>query len=356
MKILHIIDSLGLGGAQTVIKGIFESQKSNQDIFLYALRKRETNIKVSHQNVIIYDSQKKYSLKPIKELKSLIEKEKISILHCHLFRSQVFGYILKKRYFPKIKLIFHEHGEIFQNHFIYDMFMKKAKGVVDLFIAVSKSTKEELVKKAHIKPDKIKVLYNFVDLKRFNPKKIKLNVKREKEVLGIIKKDFVIGFVGRLNKVKGCEYLIKALPSLDFSYKVLIVGDGPERKRLGKLVNNLKLSKRVLFLGFVHQPEKIYKIMDLLIIPSLSEASPMSLLEARALKIPVIASNIKQIKEILPNNLLFDKGDFLEIAEKIKIFKKHLKSLRKKFEQSIKINDYSLKKYVGSLKIIYKSL
>src|SRR3989344_3696257 len=112
MKILHLIDSLGLGGAQTVVKGIFENQRKNKDIFLYVLRKREINIDVDHPNVKIFNSNKKYSLASIQELRNLIEKEQISIIHCHLFRSQVFGWILKRFYFPNIKLIFHEHGQI----------------------------------------------------------------------------------------------------------------------------------------------------------------------------------------------------------------------------------------------------
>src|SRR3989338_4867280 len=162
MKILHIIDSLGLGGAQTVVKGIFEKQPKNKDIFLYALRKREITTKIKNKNVKIFNSTSKYSLEPIKELRKLIEKEKIDILHCHLFRAQVLGWILKRFYFPKIKLIMHEHGQIFQNDIHYNFLMSKMQKEVNLFIAVSKATKQKLIEKAKIDPKKITVLYNFV--------------------------------------------------------------------------------------------------------------------------------------------------------------------------------------------------
>lgn len=59
MRILHIIDSLGLGGAQTVVKGVFESQFKNDNIFLYSLRKGKINTKINHKNVKVYDSTKK---------------------------------------------------------------------------------------------------------------------------------------------------------------------------------------------------------------------------------------------------------------------------------------------------------
>ncbi len=80
MRILHLIDSLGLGGAQTLVKGIFEVQKNNADIFLYALRKREINVKVDHLNVRCYKSESKYSFGPLRELKGIIEKEKVEVI------------------------------------------------------------------------------------------------------------------------------------------------------------------------------------------------------------------------------------------------------------------------------------
>jgi len=117
MKILHIIDSLGLGGAQTVVRGIFESQKDNRDIFLFALRRRDITMEIDHINVKIFNSNKKYSFKPLIKLKELIRKEGIEVLHCHLFKSQLFGVIIKIFYFPKIKIIFQEHGKIFSKIF-----------------------------------------------------------------------------------------------------------------------------------------------------------------------------------------------------------------------------------------------
>ncbi|MBS8122403.1 hypothetical protein [Candidatus Vampirococcus lugosii] len=64
-KTLHLIDSMGLGGAQTVVKGIFEKQKDNSNIFLYALRKRDINIKINHQNIFINNSKNKFSYNDI---------------------------------------------------------------------------------------------------------------------------------------------------------------------------------------------------------------------------------------------------------------------------------------------------
>ena len=360
MKVLHIIDSLGLGGAQTVVKGIFEKQKDNKNIFLFVLRKREINIEINHPNVFIYDSEAKYSFKPLKDLREIIEKEKIDILHCHLFRSQVFGLILKKKYFPKIKLIFHEHGEIFQRKILYNYLMKKSRYHVDRYIAVSKATKNKLIEIAKIPENKIEVLYNFVDLDRFNRKNIKINVKKEKEKLGIKKDEFVIGFAGRLAKVKGCKYLIKALHLLDFKCKCLIVGEGPERKNLENLAKELKVEDKVIFLGYIDKPEKIYVLLNILIIPSVSESFGISVIEAQSIGIPVIASNIDGLNEIITDRkdgLLFRKGDEKELTLKVKELSEdrrlRYKIIKNSYKDKVK---YSLNDYLKKMDLLYNEI
>ena len=96
MRILHIIDTLWLGGAQTVVKTLFEKQEEKENIFLFALRKTEPLLSVNHKNVFVFPSSSKYSLNPIRKLIRFIHVHEINILHCHLPRSQFFGYLLKQ--------------------------------------------------------------------------------------------------------------------------------------------------------------------------------------------------------------------------------------------------------------------
>ncbi len=291
MKVLHIIDSLGLGGAQTVIKGIFETQKSNKNIFLFALRKREINMEIKHLNVYLFNSNKRYSLKPIKELRKLIEKESIDILHCHLPRSQITGWILKKRYFPKIRLIFHEHSDIYDNKVLPFLF-KKIQNRVNLFIAVSKATKQELIKKANIDPKKIVVLYNFVDLEKFNRKNIKWNIQKEREKLGIGRDEFVIGFAGRLIERKGWRDFIEAANILikeNKKFKFLIAGDGPEKQKMLDLIEKYNLNSNIIYLGYQSKMVWFYSLLDIFVIPSHWEGLPMAQLEVMDMGIPMIS-------------------------------------------------------------------
>jgi L-malate glycosyltransferase len=361
MKILHIIDHLGLGGAQAVVGNILESQKGkNKDIFLFVLRKKKANININNKNVYVFNSNKKYSLKPINELKSLIKKEKIDILHCHLFRSQFFGYILKKIYFPNIKLIFHEHGEIFRKKWYSVTFLRLAKKDVNLFIAVSKVTKEKLIKYAGINSNKIRVLYNFINLDKFNPKALgKYNRNKEKGKLGIKRKDFVIGFVGHLNKIKGCEYLIKSIFYIQIpNFKVVIAGDGQERKNLENLCREFNIQDKIIFLGYIENTLSIYSIIDVLVVPSIFESFGIVVLEAQASGIPVVAAKTTGLTEIITDKesgLLFKLKNCKDLAKKIGIVFKDDELRGRLIDNSLEsVGKYNLDIYLRKLDSLYK--
>lgn len=360
MKILHIIDSLGLGGAQTVVKGIFEFQKNDQNIFLFALRRRDITMKINHINVKVYNSNKKYSFKAITELRDLIKREGIDALHCHLFKSQLFGVLIKIFYLPKIKLIFHEHGRIFTNNFIYNYFLRLVKIKIDLFLAVSISTKNELVKKGGIEKNKIQVLYNFVDLNKYNKKNITWSIEEERKKLGIGKDELVIGFVGRLAKVKGCEYLIRSLPYLYFPYKVIIAGNGSEKNNLNELAKSLKVDNRIIFLGYREDVVYIYHLLDVLVVPSIFESFGLSIVEAQCMFIPVIATDAIALNELIKNKengLLFELKNPIDLSEKIKLLYRD-KELRSKLVKSglESVKKYDLGNYINNLNNIYEDI
>ena len=223
MKILHLIDSLDCGGAQTVVKNIFE--KSTNNIFLLVLRKTKITITISHPNIICHNSDSKYSLFPLFQIRQIIKTEKIDILHCHLFRSQVFGWFVKMFFYPRVKLVFHEHGQIFGTETdnpledkLFLFFLKLAKNKVDAFIAVSKTTQNKLMSRAGINSTKINILYNPI-----NPSLYQRNYPPTKNDKNI----FSVGFAGRLVERKGIVvYLDVARIILNKYDNVFFFGSG----------------------------------------------------------------------------------------------------------------------------------
>ncbi len=363
MKTLHIIDNLGLGGAQSVIKGIFDSQINNENIYLFALRQTRIEAKIKHSQYYIYKSSSKYSLTPLKELKRKIDKENIEVLHCHLFRSQLFCYLLKRLFFPEVKLIFHEHGRIFQEQLFYNLFIRHSIKVVDLYIAVSYATARNLKKKTRVPDAKIAVLYNFVDLDCYHKGRITWNIEEERNKLSIKKDDFVVGFAGRLIERKGWRTFLEAaeltLKSNPYT-KFLIAGDGKDKEKLLTLIKDRQLHKNVIYLGYVSNMVWFYSILDCFVMPSHSEAMGITAIEAQAIGVPVIASDVETLNEIISdgeNGMLFESKNEKELSEKIGMLLNNEYLKNTLIRHGLRtVKNYSLVEYVNKLDKIYKEL
>jgi len=354
-NVLHVIDSLGLGGAQTIVKGIFEAQPENGNIFLYALRKRKINIGIKHRNNFTYKSKSRLSPFPLLKIRKIVKEESIQTLHCHLFRSQVFGWLLKKLFFAEIKLIFHEHGQILKKKCYYDVCTKIMKGDVALYIAVSHAIKNKLIKTAGINPNKAVVLHNFVDLNRFHIKQ-NFNKGREKEKLGFKKKEYVVGFAGRIIKMKGWGEFARAAAILTRKHpqiKFVIAGDGVDKNRMLGLLEKLDVKNHVKYMGFVSDMNFFYNLIDCLVIPSHWEAMGIVAIEAQAVGVPVIASNVCGLNEIVinkRNGLLFEPKNERDLAKKIGFMYKNRKLRDTIIENGTKrVKKYSLSNYLVKL-------
>lgn len=107
----------------------------------------------------------------------------------------------------------------------------------------------------------------------------------------------MIGCVGRLERVKGQDVLIRALALLDPAIHLVLAGDGSEREALERLASHLGLSARVHFLGTIATPELLYPAFDVVCLPSRAEGFPRTLIEAQACNIPVLATDVGGSRE-----------------------------------------------------------
>ncbi|WP_213348407.1 glycosyltransferase [Candidatus Vampirococcus lugosii] len=353
-----MVDTLGLGGTQTVVKGIFEKQKNNSNIFLYALRKRDINIEIDHQNVFTYDSKNKFSF-PLFKLRKFIKENNIEILHCHLAKSQIMGGVLKTLFFPNIKLVLHEHGAIFNDGKIYPFFMNLFKNKVNLYIAVSNAIKKAILQKTKYDNNKVKVLYNFVDLDKF--KKIEnFDIETERKKYSLDKNDFVIGFASRLNEAKGWKEFVNSAKNLikkGYDIKFLVAGDGPDKE---KLLEEIKGISNIQYIGYVNNMVSFYNILDCFVFPSHREALPMTILEVNGIGIPLVASNISGINEIMmdnKNSLLFEKQNVEDLIKSIIKLYEDLNLRNDLIKNGLEeVRKYSLEKYLVELNNLYNNL
>lgn len=244
-------------------------------------------------------------------LKKIVKKEKINIVHAHWIVPQGFIAILYKKIFlnNNIKIICTSHGgDIFG---LQNWFMKTLKrwtiNNVDILTVVSNAIKEE-VKKLKVREDlPIEVIPMGVDDKLFSPDKYDPKIKEKYNIKG----PFLL-FVGRLVEKKGVKYLIDAMPAVVKKYpgaKLLIVGSGPLENELKTQVKNLNLEKNVIFTGPIPNYElpRYYATADIFIGSSIvaesgdAEGFGVVFVEALMCKTCVIASDFKAISDIVKN-------------------------------------------------------
>ena len=356
-NIVHIIDNLGLGGAQRVVSGIFEWKQNDKNIFLFSLRKVDINMNIHHKNIFINNSKNKFSF-PILKLIKFIKQNDITILHCHLAKSQIIGWILKMFFFPNIKLVFHEHGEIFEEGKIYPFLMNFFRNRVDLYIAVSSATKKEILKKTSFEEKKISVLYNFVDENKF--RKIQdFDQQKERKKYGLDTHDFVVWFASRIYEGKWWKEFLNSAKIISKKYdiKFLLAGDWQDSE---KLLQEIQWFSNIQYIWYIDTMTNFYNILDCFVFPSHRESLWITGIEANACETPVIASDIEWLNEIMihgKNALLFKKQKSKELSEKIlQIYQdeKLRETLIKNGVQEVK--KYSLSRYLVDLEALYGNI
>lgn len=223
------------------------------------------------------------------------------IIHCHgyfNFSSNLSFLAGKARRIPVV-CTFHGYTLFFR---IFSRFMQ---GLYDntvgslmlkqfsAIIALSNSERE-ILERLGAPVDRIKIITNGVDVAKFFSRN-EWNQRKN-----------IVLFVGRLIPRKGVKYLLMAMPKIlrdKPSAKLVIVGEGPEKRELLKICDELEIGNSVSFLGHVSDKEleRLYNSAGVLALPSLLEAVPLVLLEAMASGCPVVATDVNGIGEIVRN-------------------------------------------------------
>lgn len=185
----------------------------------------------------------------------------------------------------------------------------------DRFIAVSCNTKEFLISKRKVPPNKIDVVYHGIDLKYSVHKNLV-----DKTLSG--HSDFTMGYVGRLVHGKGLVFLLNAFLELSGNIdnlKLLFIGDGSLRDPLMTMIDENHISEKCKITGFVDNVLDYYRSFDLFVLPSLSEGIPLTLLEAMSLGKIALCSEVGGIPEVIKNNyngFLFRKENMKDFVSK----------------------------------------
>jgi len=229
-------------------------------------------------------------------------------------------------------------------------------------LAVSEAIRQDLVGSG-VSPGRVRVVANAVD-SRETRKMTDVDREAIRRSHGVRGPDFVVGYVGRLSAEKGLKYLLTACAELitfHVPVRVLIIGAGPQRNELERLAQDLGLEDRVVFGGFQEDVLQWLFCMDVFVLPSLTEGTPMALLEAMDCGVPVVASAVGGVPQIVKHNetgILVSPGRADEISRATLALFGDAVVRRRLADNALALvrTHYGIKQWIGRIEAEYERL
>jgi glycosyltransferase involved in cell wall biosynthesis len=314
VKVLQLISSGGYYGAENMLLNLCASQQKagceNSLMLFYNVhapnvefyeraRRRGLSVRMVH-------CQGRADWRAVRQIEECIQEDGIQLLHTHGYKADLYGYVAARRCAKPIVATCHNWVGGTAALGIYNrldrMALKRFQGLA----AVSDSVAQRLLDSG-VAAKKIRTIANGIDVGTFE----------HAHPLPVFEFDGskVIGMVARLDLQKGFEYLLRAARDLCAAFpvfKVVIIGEGPDRQAVESMVQRFGLQSNVILAGQHSDMPGIYAAMDIFVLPSLNEGLPMTILEAMSASRPVIATRVGAIPKVIKDGetgLLVDPAD-----------------------------------------------
>ena len=329
IKILRIIARLNIGGpaihVHLLTKGL-DGDKFKSILVTGKISPQEGDMSYLFDSkdpkpIIIPELQREISLKmdlsALLQILKILRREKPDIVHTHTAKAGTSARIVVVLYNlisgRHVRMAHTFHGHIFEGYFsrsksfLFAFIERLLAKVTDVIIAISESQKRDLAEKYCIAPsNKFKTIGLGFNLKPFFRGKVLRGQFRQS--IGVDDDTLLIGIIGRLARIKnhvmflkGARIFLKQNPEV--KVKFLIVGDGELRDELEMYCERHGMSAYVRFCGWIVDVPSVYADLDILTLTSQNEGTPVSIIEAMASSVPVIATDAGGVLDLLgPKN------------------------------------------------------
>ena len=300
-KLLIVLDTVNIGGPG---KGVLQFCNAVGDRVQITIANgcypsfgtQEFNTAVEAANIPFLPlvQKSKFDVRPLNLLRRTITDQGIDLLQSHSFKAHVYALILSRQI--GLPWVAFAHGWTAQDRRVrvYNWLEKKLLRYADELCVVSTMLGDELSKSR--RRGRVHVIPNAIEIGR---------EARQATADSAGDRAFRMICVGRLSHEKGQDILLRALAEIDASIEwgLDIVGVGPESERLRALSNELGLQRQVVFYGYKTDVAALYAESDLLVVPSRSEGIPNVVLEAMANRLPVLATSVGGIPEVIEDGV-----------------------------------------------------
>ena len=367
MKVIHLNAGNETGGGMIHILALLNELKS-ENIYLGLFEEGIFQQEALDRGIqtVTFTQKNRYDISIIKRVVGFIKNNEIDVIHTHGARANLYGYFIKR--LTKVTWVTTVHSDP-RNDFLGrgllgKMFTKLNITVlkkIDHLFAISDRFKEMLVD-FDIEPEKITTIYNGIDFKKKNT----YDLSKVKDELGITQDDFVIVMVARFDPVKCHTVAFAALKEVIKVYphvKLLLIGDGPIRADLERVVKDKQLENHVLFLGYQKNVDIYYQIGDITLLTSKTESFPLVLLESARECSPAITTDVGGVNKMIPDasfGFIVEVDNVKEIIHALKLAiqlkeNNELGQMGKRFYEHTS-KHFSIQSFVNSITSVYHSL
>jgi glycosyltransferase involved in cell wall biosynthesis len=317
LSIVYILPCLEMGGAERVVTDLIKNL--DPKIFacqLICLKPITSAISVLEQELtqagfkpLIIGRNQRLDLLALFRLYRFFRKQKPDIVHTHLFSADIYGRIIAR--LARVPVVISTiHNINIAEGKKRRLIRRWTKFLVTMTVAVSQFVKDYVLEYDRVSTNKLMVIHNGIDIFKFS---LAHSTNENPEIIRL-------GSVGRLTSQKSFNILIEALSLCQVKFICSIVGEGEERANLEKLINDHGLDKAIKLIGKQTDVPKFLSNLDVFILTSSWEGLPLVILEAGAANLPVISSDLPNVREIIEdqkNGLLFKTGDVKFLAQLI---------------------------------------
>lgn len=301
-KVMLLIPNLGMGGAENIVVNIAQYIDKNQfEIIVVSLYgetqcvdKYKEIIKDEKIKVIFMNKKNGIDVNVLWGLIKIVRKEKPDVIHTHLY-SCIYGIL--PALLGKVQIKMHTVHNLAENELpgLYQKIMKimyRFCGVIP--VSINESVGESIKRRYGLPEKKIPLIKNGVEITRFSEAGVPQRKTEEKVLIN----------VGRMSKQKNHRLLVECFSEIVQTYsnvRLLLVGDGELKGEIFNLAKRLKVDKKIDFVGNVKKVEEYLQKADIFIMTSDYEGLPLSVIEAMAAGLPIIATKAGGIKELVEN-------------------------------------------------------
>ena len=327
--VCHVIHALGVGGAEVLVDHLVRELTAEFRTMVAVLDEigeiGEIGERLQNDGFMVEHLHRGTGIDPAcaRRLNNLVQRENVSLLHAHQY-TPFFQAMLSRGLLGRTPVLFTEHGRHFpdmpslKRSVVNRLLLKKQ----DRIAGCGRSVRQALIDNEGLPGHRVELVYNGADLhdRSTVPPGARTAIRRE---FGFDDNDFLTLQVARLHKLKDHQTALRAIDRARRNYptiRLLLAGDGDERSAIETTISNLDLREHVVLAGTRDDVTSLLAASDAFLLSSISEGIPLTVIEAMAAELPVVATSVGGLPEMISDGVsgyLCNAGDDKALAQRL---------------------------------------